>query len=73
MIQALSYSQKDLLRIISKKIDDFDKYGLDFIAQVVPNFWGTNFEVLDYGYEKRIYDKSPKNVNKLRDKRVKRF
>jgi hypothetical protein len=50
--------------------DDFEKNGVNFIAEVVPNFWGTNFEVYDYGYEKSLYDRTPNAINKLGWKRV---
>ena len=41
---------------------------MNFIAEVVSNFWGTHFEIYDFGYEKNLYDKIPKSVGTLREK-----
>jgi hypothetical protein len=57
--------------VISRNIDDFSKYGVNYVGEVVPNFWGTHFDVYDCGYEKTIYEKSPKGISKLREKIVK--
>jgi hypothetical protein len=43
---------------------------MNFIAEVNPNFWGTYFDLYDFGYEKAIYDVSPKVLSKPRDKIV---
>lgn len=46
--------------IISRSYDDFSKYGMNFVAEIVPNFWGTHFDVYDFGYEKSLYESTPK-------------
>jgi hypothetical protein len=56
--------------ILSRSIDDFDKFGVNYVAEIIPNFWGTYFDVYDYGYEKSMYDKSPKVISKFREKVV---
>jgi hypothetical protein len=46
---------------------------MNYVAEVVPNFWGTNIEVFDYGFEQSLYNRIPKSINKLRRKTVKIF
>ncbi len=47
--------------------DDFTKYGINYVGEIVPNFWGTNFEIYDFGLEKSLYEKSCKEITKLRE------
>lgn len=51
--------------------DDFSKYGVNYIGEVVGNFWGTFFTVYDDGYESTIYSRVPKCISKPAQKKVK--
>jgi hypothetical protein len=59
--------------IISRSYDDFSKYGINFVAEIVPNFWGTFFDVYDFGFEKGLYDSTPKVLSKPRESIVRIF
>ena len=53
--------------IISRSIDDFSKFGINYIGEIEANFWGTYFTVYDCGYEKSLYDRSAKIISKNRE------
>jgi len=40
--------------IISTKENDFFVNGENFVAVIKPNFWGTRFEVFDFGLEEKL-------------------
>jgi hypothetical protein len=52
------------------KKDDFNKFGCNFIGEIEVNFWGTNFEIYDYGYNDKIYEKVSPFISNLRKKLV---
>lgn len=43
--------------IISKNKSNFNKFSEDYIAEVVTNFWGTQFDIYDNGIDKNLIDK----------------
>lgn len=52
--------------IISSDINDFSKYGMNYLGEIEPNFWGTQFDVYDYGFDQVIYNQSCKCLMKER-------
>ena len=42
--------------ILSKSNDDFTKYGPNYLGILQANFWGTGFDLLDYGVDIELDD-----------------
>ena len=43
--------------LLSKSIDNFNKFSSDYIGEIEANFWGTQFDIYDNGVEKTLFDK----------------
>eukprot|EP00340_Litonotus_pictus_P006496 CAMPEP_0170522974 /NCGR_PEP_ID=MMETSP0209-20121228/8359_1 /TAXON_ID=665100 ORGANISM="Litonotus pictus, Strain P1" /NCGR_SAMPLE_ID=MMETSP0209 /ASSEMBLY_ACC=CAM_ASM_000301 /LENGTH=546 /DNA_ID=CAMNT_0010810749 /DNA_START=1 /DNA_END=1638 /DNA_ORIENTATION=+ len=43
--------------LLSRNIENFNKFSEDYVGEVEANFWGTQFDIYDNGVEKSLFDK----------------
>lgn len=48
--------------LLSKNINNFNKFSEDYVGEIEANFWGTQFEIYDNGVEKGILENLPKCI-----------